>query len=119
MHASPGIDRDTLLHLLDPLEGEEKGYFCCSYGTSHVCRFINVCAICKGEEYGLTADSEPGNGTCIKSVFRLQKEKRRHGVKILILDDEYIILDGLCSFRGRCMDVESSGKRWMGKKEWN
>lgn len=40
-------------------------------------------------------------------------------LKILILDDEYIILDGLCSFRGRCMDVESSGKRWMGKKEWN
>ena len=33
-------------------------------------------------------------------------------LKILILDDEYIILDGLCS-RGRCMDVESSGKRWM------
>ena len=38
-------------------------------------------------------------------------------LKILILDDEYIILDGLCSFPWS--DVESSGKRWMGKKEWN
>ena len=39
-------------------------------------------------------------------------------LKILILDDEYIILDGLCSFPWE-MYVESSGKRWMGKKEWN
>lgn len=37
-------------------------------------------------------------------------------LKILILDDEYIILDGLCSFRGRCMDVESSESDGWGRR---
>ena len=45
------MDRDTWLHLLDPPEGR-KGYFCCSSGLQRL-RYLY------GEEYGLTADSEP------------------------------------------------------------
>ena len=40
-------------------------------------------------------------------------------LKILILDDEYIILDGLCSFPWEMYGCRIVGKRWMGKKEWN
>ena len=69
-----------------------------------------------GEEYGLTADSEPGNGTCIKICIPFTKEKRRHGVKNFNFGMMSILFWMVCvRSRGRCMDVESSGKRWSGE----
>ena len=108
-----GMDRDTLLHLLDPPEGKKRIFLLLIRDLA--CMPVHQrLRYLYGEEYGLTADSEPGNGTCIKNLYSVYKRRREDmELKILILDDEYIILDVCVRSRGRCMDVESSGKRWM------
>ena len=71
-----GMD-DTLLHLLDPPEGEEKD-ISVAHTDLHVCCSSTSALICMGEEYGLTADSEPGNGsTCIKSCIPFTKGEEK------------------------------------------
>ena len=71
-----GMDRDTLLHLLDPPEGEEKDISVAHtglgmYAVHQRLRYLY------GEEYGLTADSEPGNGTCIKICIPFTKGEEK------------------------------------------
>ena len=71
-----GMDRDTLLHLLDPPEGEEKDISVAHtglgmYAVHQRLRYLD------GEEYGLTADSEPGNGTCIKICIPFTKGEEK------------------------------------------
>lgn len=97
---------------LDPPEGEERIFLLLIRDLACM-PFINVCAIWYGEEYGLTADSEPGNGTCIKICIPFTKGEEDMELKILILDDEYIILDGLCSFPWEMYGCRIVGKRWM------
>lgn len=71
-----GMDRDTLPHLLDPPEGEEKDISVAHtglgmYAVHQRLRYLY------GEEYGLTADSEPGNGTCIKICIPFTKGEEK------------------------------------------
>ena len=71
-----GMDRDTLLHLLDPPEGEEKDISVAHtglgmYAVHQRLRYLY------GEEYGLTADSEPGNGTRIKICIPFTKGEEK------------------------------------------
>lgn len=71
-----GMDRDTLLHLLDPPEGEEKDISVAHTGLGMYAVHQRLCYL-YGEEYGLTADSEPGNGTCIKICIPFTKGEEK------------------------------------------
>lgn len=71
-----GMDRDTLLHLLDPPEGEEKDISVAHTGLGMYAVHQRLSHL-YGEEYGLTADSEPGNGTCIKICIPFTKGEEK------------------------------------------
>ena len=71
-----GMDRDTLLHLLDPPEGEEKDISVAHTGLGMYAVHQRLHYL-YGEEYGLTADSEPGNGTCIKICIPFTKGEEK------------------------------------------
>ena len=43
-------------------------------------------------------------------------------LQVMILDDEYIILDGLCRFHGAIMDtvyLQLQGTDWKGWRNWS